>query len=317
MEAVIMSMNVRANAERLADRDLASGERGATSVVYGEHANDQMIPPVLELPARVALQVTRLDVGSDSIDVEGCEDSFTLLFAVEGEAAVRAEGTNENLTPLRAVMIGRGPCRIEGRDVSRVMILRLPHRPVQICASARYGGARRIARSMLPVDLGRSGGLHRGLRALAICDDDREAGRDLLEAVIAALAEQHGAELAFPSSRSITLARTLLDQSADVFISQEELAGKAGVTGITLQRGFKAILGMTVARYSQAVRLHRAQARLQCDGECRSIAEIAESVGFPSATSFTRAYQKLFDETPTQTRTRVFRMSDAKHFHFM
>lgn len=289
-----MSMNVRVNAERAADRDLASGGQGSSSVAHGEHANDQMVPLVLELPARIALQVTRLDVGSGAIEVDDREDSFTLLFAVEGEAAVHTEGANENLTPLRAVMIGRGPCRIEGRDISRVMILRLPHRPVQICASARYGGARRIARGMLPVDLGRSSGLHRGLRALAFCEDDREVDRDLLETMIAALAAQHGAELAFPSSRSITLARTLLDQNADAFISQEELAGKAGVTGVTLQRGFKAILGMTVARYSQAVRLHRAQARLQCDGECRSIAEIAESVGFLSATSFTKAYQKLF-----------------------
>lgn len=301
-----MSIKVQANAEVRRDFHPFTGGAGTLPPLRTDHANDETPPMVLALPASVRVQANRLGLDGRESAVLANEDDITLLFTTEGEARVHVDGTAVGLTRLRAVVAGGIACRVEGSAGVPAMALRLPRTAVQICASASHGGARRMARDLLPLDLGRAGGL-RGLLGDLNCHGVAEGqSRALLEAVVAALAAQHGADVAFPASRSITLVRGWLDRSVAVPLPVD-LARKAGVTGITLQRGFKAILGTTVARYSQAVRLHGARARLECGWECRTIAEIAQDTGFPSATTFTRAYQKLFSETPTQTRTRIFR----------
>lgn len=309
-----MSMNILANAEIQDGYRTATGVRGQGAVGHAGHANDQAAPVVVTRPDRVMISASRFGPGaSRSLDIEESADTFVLLFTVLGGADVFLDGGSIPLAPQRAMVVGRGRGRIELSQDASLLVLRLPRVATQICASAHHGGARRVARNALDLDIVLAEHLHKALNDLVLCDADEEQGAIVLDALVSALAMQHGADTAFPMSRSLSFARAQLDRSGSALVSHEELAGKAGVTGKTLQRGFKACLGMTVAQYSLAVRLHGARGCLRCDWELRSLTEIATGAGFPSTVSFSRAYQKLFDETPTQTRTLVFRVSNVRH----
>lgn len=274
---------------------------------------EKVLPPVLAMPANIDIHVMRFGAPQPSCDVVDPCDDIVVAFAAEGMGRAIVNDIEIDLTQRCAVVASGGVFRVERGQAATVLAVRLPRTPMQICASVRHGGARRLMRGALALDLDRPACLAEALLAVAQGQASDEHARFLLEGIVDALAAQHGADTPFPPSRAITLARAWLDRDASGHLSHHELAGRVGITGVTLQRGFKAILGTTVTRYSQAVRLHDAQARLQCMWECRSIAEIALAAGFPSSTTFTRAYQKLFEETPTQTRIRVFRMSVPPH----
>lgn len=240
-------------------------------------------------------------------------DSFVVMVALEGEASVMLGEARTALLRRQAVLLGRGEGAVEWQPGSRALILRIPRMEAQLLASARHGGGRRLARGPLAVDLPRARELDRWIAILAERNVDGKEGSRVLEALLDALAMQYGADAAFPPSRSISVARAYLDARKAEAVGLDELALKAGVTPVTLQRGFKACLGVTVAGYGQAVRLHAARARLRCGWESRSIAIIARGSGFQSVTSFARAYQKLFGETPTRTRMEAARINNVIH----
>lgn len=129
----------------------------------------------------------------------------------------------------------------------------------------------------------------------------------------ARLAKAHGADKVFPPSRSISVARALLDDGTAADWEAKTLASRAGVTVVTLQRGFRDCLGMTVAAYGQGVKLDLARARLMCGWESRSMAQIAQQSNFRTVVAFTRAYQRRFGETPTQTRVYAVRCNNEGH----
>ncbi|HEX7853766.1 MAG TPA: helix-turn-helix transcriptional regulator [Sphingobium sp.] len=280
------------------------GERAAVPTHRAAHANDAASPMVLRPPRTVEIAVMRADSANPrGMMPEGGADSFFLLLPGNGEPV--------ELMSRRAMVFGRGGGGAEWK--ADALILRLPRSAAQIHASARHGGARRLALRPLSIDLIAGSPLRQMLAELVQGDAGEERCGTILAEIVTALVAQHGADTAFPLSRSITFARAHLDKHATEPLALEELASKAGVTGITLQRGFKACFGMTVASYSQAVRLHGARARLQCGWESRSIAGIAHGAAFPSVTTFVRAYQKLFGETPTQTRNAASRLNRIDH----
>lgn len=309
-----MSMNVLANAEINDGYRMASRVRGQGAMRHAGPDNDQAAPVVVTRPGKVKISVLRFAPGAPrTFDLDESVDTFALLFLVAGGARVLLDGAAIPLVQPNAVVVGRGGGRIELLQDAALLVMRLPRVAAQICASARHGGARRVARDVLQLNLVHADRLRGALNDLVPCDADEEQGAIVLDELVSALAMQHGVDAAFPMSRSLSFARAQLDRSGSALVSHEELAGKAGVTGKTLQRGFKACLGMTVAQYSLAVRLHRTRGCLRCDGELRSLSEIARGAGFPSTVSFSRAYQKLFDETPTQTRSLVFRINNVRH----
>jgi AraC-like DNA-binding protein len=310
----LMSMEVLANAEIQDGYRPASRVRGQGAVRHADHANDQSAPVVVTRPGRVKISVLRLDPGAPrSFELAESADTFALLLPVSGGARVFLDDASIPLMQPNAVVVGRGGGRIELSQDAALLVLQLPRVAAQICASAHHGGARRVARNALRLDLAQADRLLRALTDLVLCDADEEQGALVLGELVSALATQHGADAFFPKSRSLSFVRAQLDRSGSALLSHAELAGKAGITGKTLQRGFKACLGMTVTQYSLAVRLHGARICLRCDWELRSLSEIAQGAGFQTTVSFSRAYQKLFDETPTQTRTLVFRMSIGRH----
>jgi transcriptional regulator GlxA family with amidase domain len=85
-------------------------------------------------------------------------------------------------------------------------------------------------------------------------------------------------------------------------LSVEALAARACVCARHFSRRFKREFGNTPADFVEALRLDEARRLLSSDGV--SIEDIAGSVGFGSADSFRRAFERRFGITPTGYRGR-------------
>lgn len=110
-------------------------------------------------------------------------------------------------------------------------------------------------------------------------------------------------------SRSLTRAAAHLVANPDTPCTAEELARIAGVTLPTLQRNVKRCLGISLARFVERERLTWLRERLMSPLESRSIALLAEASGYRRPSTLARSYQRLFGETPTETRARAFAAS--------
>lgn len=265
-------------------------------------------------PREIRLSIMRVTPSTArSMVVEESSGNAVLLVALAGSGVASVGDADADIDRRQALIVGRRKVALRWADDAVALVISFPRALAQICASARHGDARRLAHGPLPIDLDMAADLLRCLSSLKDRDVDGEEGATIVQSLLLAMAAQHGADAAFPRSRAVSFARTCLDGCIGEAESLDILAGKAGVTPITLQRGFKACLGMTVASYAQAVRLHGARERLMCGRESRSIAGIAHGAGFQSVTSFTRSYQKLFGETPTQTRMVTFGYNKMKY----
>jgi transcriptional regulator GlxA family with amidase domain len=85
-------------------------------------------------------------------------------------------------------------------------------------------------------------------------------------------------------------------------LSVEALAARACVCGRHLSRRFRQVFGSTPAAFVEGLRLD--EARRLLSSERVSIEGVAESVGFGSADSFRRAFERRFGITPTGYRGR-------------
>jgi AraC-like DNA-binding protein len=310
----LMTANMMANAEQCGGFRPMSDKRIAPQSGRADCANHQDASFILKAPDRVEISIMRIaSAAGQSVAIEQSADRFGLLFLLEGAAQMIVDGQQVDLLPCRAVMIGRGTGQLDWKSNGLAVIVQALKVDMQICASAGFGGARRLTQRMLAINLEQAATLKSKLVDLAHGLEGGALGAALLQDLAASLVAQRGAAIAFPPSRSLSVARAHLDKSEAEPLILEALARKAGVTGITLQRGFKACFGMTVGSYAQAVRLHAARARLRSGWESRPIARIAIGSGFQSVKTFARAYQKLFGETPTQTRSEAFRNNNIEH----
>ncbi len=103
--------------------------------------------------------------------------------------------------------------------------------------------------------------------------------------------------------------RIFLDKLASYVISNLE-TGRLGVEDIAshmclssgqLNRKMKSITGNTTQNYVLRLRLEQARILLQSDSES-PIADIAYRCGFEDAATFSRAFKRVFDSTPSQMR---------------
>ncbi|MBQ1747217.1 MAG: helix-turn-helix transcriptional regulator, partial [Bacteroidales bacterium] len=103
--------------------------------------------------------------------------------------------------------------------------------------------------------------------------------------------------------------RTFLDKLASYVISNldsghlgvEDIASHMCLSSGQLNRRIKTITGFTTQNY--VLRLRLEQARILLQGEPQSqIADIAYRCGFEDAASFSRAFKRVFDATPSQIR---------------
>jgi len=86
-------------------------------------------------------------------------------------------------------------------------------------------------------------------------------------------------------------------------VSVEALAETCHVSVSHFRRLFKQVLGWAPQEYLQIIRVDRACAMLyNCD---YSIAQIAESVGYPTTSSFNRQFKRLYHMSPSQWRQKI------------
>lgn len=92
-------------------------------------------------------------------------------------------------------------------------------------------------------------------------------------------------------------ARALVESNLKTPCSLIELARKTGLNDFKLKKGFKALYGNTVFGYLTDLRMKKAYLLLQ---EGRSIADVAETVGYKNPHHFTAAFKKKYQILPSR-----------------
>lgn len=294
---------MRTNCTTMADTDRSAGD---TAMLPVSRRVDAGIPAVLRVvPASVRdaeIEMAHVDLaGSETFELPASATQAGLAILIGGHARFEIDGASREMSPGQAILNAcHGAVRGVSHEGGRVILAALPRNAIQARASADHGGARRLARATFIMGADKS--LARLTGASAV-----------IEAVVAGLTAEHGIDEACPPSRSISLARRRLDADPARAWDLDDLASGVGVTPVTLQRGFRDCIGMTVAGYAQAIRLGEARERLTSGRETRPLSAIAHAAGFASVTAFARAYQRVFGETPTRTRAYSVRYFYGDH----
>ena len=101
--------------------------------------------------------------------------------------------------------------------------------------------------------------------------------------------------------------REFIEARIDEALTLEVIAQEAGMSVNTLQRLFRAALGITVFEYVRNQKLMRARDALEREGI--TIAEAAYLAGYSSASNFATAFRRFFGLAPSNVRAAL-RSSD-------
>ncbi|WP_197413590.1 helix-turn-helix domain-containing protein [Sphingobium baderi] len=275
-------------------------------------------------PVRPAIQRQRFKLGSLEFDYRAFPRQRSVTFAstdtmvhivmplsgfVEVESVSR-----QPLGPGSALLLAAGERKSMAWDAgSSALFLHIPRADIQVQASRASGEPRRLAAAdhlfrwsieQLGVKLPCAIIPGPGPRASF---DDVLLEKRTLEGLVATLQADPEAETLFPVARSVQRAVEHIRAHPQQAWTIHALGQIAGVTAGTLRRNFRTCLGLTVIQLIQDIRVDWVRLRLESVNESRSISEIALAVGFGTPVGMSRAYQRRFGETPTQTRTRTFR----------
>ncbi len=255
-----------------------------------------------------------------AISIMSTETMVHVVVPVAGETVVVGEGESVTLAVGAALLVASGS-RITcvWAAGSSAMLLHLPRASIQAEASRALGAPRRLAIIDHVFDwsadmAGNIGALqpHQdlvGRRIDRIAIDEMRTEKRTLASLVAALRADSHVETLFPLARSVQRAVDHIRTDPHRGWSVHELAPVAGVTVGTLRRNFRTCLGVTVTQLVQQIRLEWVRSRLESAKESRSISELSLAAGFGASGMLNRAYQRRFGETPSQTRTRAFRLS--------
>ena len=135
----------------------------------------------------------------------------------------------------------------------------------------------------------------------------QEAVRELMGALFLMLLRRHGEEAHRHSvNRRMASIEPAISHIAANYMNDlrvEALAELCHVSVSHFRRLFKQVLGWAPQEYLQIIRVDRACAMLyNCD---YSISQIAESVGYPTTSSFNRQFQRLYHMAPSQWRQKI------------
>ncbi|WP_394850890.1 AraC family transcriptional regulator [Pendulispora brunnea] len=100
-------------------------------------------------------------------------------------------------------------------------------------------------------------------------------------------------------SRALKWIRSHFDEPLRV----ETLAGISSMSASSFHRHFKAVTGMSPLAYQKEIRLHEARRRLVT--EPGAVASVAFSVGYESASQFSREYARQFGLPPARDAARL------------
>jgi len=104
-----------------------------------------------------------------------------------------------------------------------------------------------------------------------------------------------------PYSERITRVCEYIQQNLDEPLSLAALSEVAAFSKYHFHRVFTCITGISVAKFILLTRLRRASFRLAFQGEIQVI-DIALEAGFESPEAFSRAFKRVFGQTPSQFR---------------
>ncbi|MEU6355772.1 AraC family transcriptional regulator [Streptomyces sp. NPDC047072] len=118
------------------------------------------------------------------------------------------------------------------------------------------------------------------------------------------------------TSRIRTVARWICEHYAEP-LGIDDIAGMARMSPATLHRHFKAATGMSPVRFQKHLRLQEARRRLLA-GDATA-AQVAQAVGYVSATQFNREYRRAYGLPPGQDafrlRTRLAEAGEVPVLH--
>lgn len=297
---------------------------GARSGSQPEPARTRVAPPAHRRRVRIGAigaeirrfarqQPTQITVRSNSV---------LLIVALEGWGQVVSDAFEATVDRANALLLARpGGSTLVWTPASEGVVLHLPRQRMQVLASRRLDIPVRLGPGDTMFRLAADDRLFALLGELADeCDkasglsEDRQrlwSGR--LEAVITTLlVEAPDRDAILPVSRSVRRVMQHVRDNAERDLDQTELAAVSGVTLRTLREGFRSCLGVSLATFVQDTRLAKARERLQSGHDSRTMTQVAEAAGFGSASSFSRAYARAFEESPSQTRARGVRQTEIK-----
>ncbi len=84
----------------------------------------------------------------------------------------------------------------------------------------------------------------------------------------------------------------------DEVVRVDDLAAHVGVSAPTLNRYFRAVTDLTPLQFQKRLRLQRARVRLATTTD--DVASVGHSVGYESASQFSREYRRLFGVPPSR-----------------
>src|SRR5262249_50256222 len=93
-----------------------------------------------------------------------------------------------------------------------------------------------------------------------------------------------------------------IQKNLDGSLSLEELAAVAHFSSFHFHRIFRGLVGESVKEHVRRLRLERAAHRLRHTGQ--QITEIALDAGYQTLESFTRAFHRMFSQSPSEFRAR-------------
>ena len=133
-----------------------------------------------------------------------------------------------------------------------------------------------------------------------------------LQSIIKGLQPQAPQEIAIEQEGLSAFDQELLDRLVDEVknnmtngdVSIESLASKLCITRGQLNRRIKSITGVTTQQYVMRIRLEHAR-MLLVDNKEIPISEVALECGFEDATSFSRAFRRTFEKSPSQYRNET------------
>ncbi len=102
--------------------------------------------------------------------------------------------------------------------------------------------------------------------------------------------------LAALKDRRMSNALEIIHDRVDTDLSLEAIARAAGMSRSNLALRFKEVMGVTPMDYVTGWRMQRASEMLRSTRD--SMADVAERVGYRSEAAFSRAFKRVFDQTP-------------------
>lgn len=268
-------------------------------------------------------QRRRLRLGAIGVDIRGFPklqptqinvrpNAALLVVPLKGHGELITETLHATADITHAVLLARpGMSTLVWTPGSEGVILHWPRVRAQILASRRLDLPVRLGvrDAVLPLALSEHLGplvasLVEEADGLPALTEERERlWIDQLEAAFTTLLiNTPGREAILPVSRSIRRAVQHVRDNAETDMDAASVATISGVAPRTLREGFRACLGVSLSAFIQETRLKKARERLESAHDPRAMSEIATAAGFGSPSSFSRAYLRVFGETPSRTR---------------